>query len=148
MIGSPIECIQHLTRCDPEREYEVREHRQRRSLTQNAYYWAMLNKLAAKLGYSDSEVHKDMLRDYGVCEVFYISKAVPLDDYFKYYDVQQVIGDSLMVKVYKGSSHMDSSEFTRLINGMREECELQGIDVMTPEEMARLAFVEPEGSGR
>lgn len=149
MKGTPFECIQWLASQDPNGMYEVTEakKRRRRSLTQNAYYWVMLNKLAAKLRMSDSELHKNMLREYGVCDVFSILDTVPIDGYFRYYDV---IGTGWAngrkfkhVKVYKGSSHMDSAEFTRLIDGMREECVLQGIDVMTPSEIAEMRWVEP-----
>lgn len=140
MIGSPMECISYLTRCSHEKQYEVKEKRKNRTLTQNGYYWKMLNQLAAVLGMPDSEVHLNMLREYGACDVFLIHDNVPLDDYFKYYDVLSKVGTSLEVKVYKGSSHMDTKEFTRLIDGMREECEAQGIDFMTPEELASLKF--------
>lgn len=152
MRGTAFECIQWLASQDPNGTYEVTEakKKRRRSLTQNAYYWVMLNKLAAKLRMSDSELHKNMLREYGVCDVFSILDTVPIDGYFRYYDV---IGHGYVngrrfkhVKVYKGSSHMSSSEFSRLIDGMREECVLQGIDVATPQEIAEMRWVEPTGS--
>ena len=148
MIGSLSECVVYMTKCGAEKQFECKEHKKRRSLTQNAYYWAMLNKLARALRTSDSDLHKQMLRDYGVCEVMSLSVSVPLEDYFSYFDVvgmDYAEGEERrIVRVYKGSSRMDSAEFTRLIEGMRYECELQGIDVMTPEEIARLRFVEPE----
>ena len=149
MRGTALECIQWLASQEPTSRFEVSEetYKKRRSMTQNAYYWVMLNKLAAKLRMSDSELHKNMLRDYGVCDVFSILDSIPIDGYFKYYDV---IGHGYVngrrfkhVKVYKGSSHMDSKEFSRLIDGMREECVLQGIDVMTPKEIAEMRWVEP-----
>ena len=151
MRGTALECIAWLASQEPTKEFDVSEHttKRRRSLTQNAYYWVMLNRLAAKLRIPDSEVHRNMLREYGVCEVFSVRDDVPISGYFRYYDV---IGHGYVngrrfkhVKVYKGSSQMDSAEFTRLIDGMREECGLQGIDVMTPQEIARMRFVEPEG---
>lgn len=149
MIGTLYQCIAWLSEQDPSKRYEVREHKQRRSLTQNAYYWAMLNKLARKLRMSDSEVHLNMLRDYGVCEVISISVGVPIGSYFKYYDVMGVDyvdgEERRVVKVYKGSSRMDSTEFSHLIDGMRTECVEQGIEVATPEEIARMRFIEPEG---
>lgn len=150
MRGTAFECIAWLASQDPDGQYEVTDARpkRRRSLTQNAYYWVMLNKLAAKLRMSDSEVHKNMLRDYGVCDVFSILDDIPIDGYFKYYDV---VGHGWAngryfkhVKVYKGSSQMTSAEFSRLIDGMREECQIQGIDVMTPEEISSMRWVKPE----
>ena len=35
---------------------------------------------------------------------------------------------------------MDSALFGALVNGMREECEAQGIDVMTTAELASLDY--------
>lgn len=149
MKGTALECIAWLASQEPTKRFEVSEEasRKRRSLTQNAYYWVMLNKLAAKLRMPDSEVHRNMLRDYGVCDVFSILDDVPIGGYFKYYDV---IGHGYAngrrfkhVKVYKGSSQMSSAEFARLIDGMREECVAQGIDVATPQEIAEMRWIEP-----
>lgn len=138
MQGTAMECIAFLTRCEPSKRYEVKEARKKRTLTQNAYYWSMLNKLAAKLQMPDSEVHLNTLRDWGTSETFLVQEQVPLDAYFRYYDVLRRLGASVEVRVYKPSSQMDSSEFTHLVQGMREECKAQGIDVMTPEEIASL----------
>jgi len=149
MRGTALECIQWLASQEPTKRFEVTEEtsKKKRSLTQNAYYWVMLNKLAAKLRMSDSELHKNMLREYGVYDVFSILDNIPIDGYFRYYDV---IGHGYVngrrfkhVKVYKGSSHMSSAEFSRLIDGMREECVLQGIDVATPQEIAEMRWMEP-----
>lgn len=147
MVGNSLECIAWLASQDQEKRFEVKEIRRKRSLTQNAYYWVMLNKLARKLHMPDHEVHKNMLRDYGVHDVFSILEDIPVDGYFRYYDV---IGYGWAdgrrfkhIRVYKGSSQMTSTEFSHLLEGMREECVLQGIDVMTPQEMAELRWVEP-----
>lgn len=147
MVGTILECVAWLTAQDDSNRYEVKQVRRHRSLTQNAYYWVMLNKLARKLGMPDSEVHKNMLREYGTCDVFSVLDEVPLEGYFRYYDV---IGIGRLngrmfkhVKVYKGSSLMNSKEFSHLIDGMRQECVQQGIDVATPEEIAAMRWVEP-----
>lgn len=144
MIGYPAECIRFLQEADPEKRWEVREERRRRSLTQNAYYWAMLSKLAAALGMPAGEVHMHMLREYGVCDVFSLALFVSPNDYWDYWEELGIDrgGETArrVVKAYKGSSRMTSAEFSRLINGMREECEAQGIDVMTPAELAALRF--------
>ena len=128
--------------------WDVVPHKEKRSLSQNAYYWVLVNKLAAAAGLSDTEVHRQMLRDYGVAEVYSVREDVPFQRYFKYCEevgTGQVNGSRFKhVKVYLGSSQMDSKEFTRLIDGIRHECETVGIQVMTPEEIARLRFIEPE----
>lgn len=145
--GTPREIVVWLMGKDPETKYEVKKIRKRRSPTQNAYYWSMLNQLARKLRISDTETHKHMLREYGVCDVVLLRADIEPKDYFEYFD--SVDAGTIkgirykQVKVYKRSSRMDSAEFSALIDGMRYECEQQGIDVMTPEEIARLRFVEP-----
>lgn len=126
--------------------FEAKLRKRKRTLTQNAYYWELLGKLAAKLGMGNDEVHGLMLRSYGCYDVFTVREDVPLASYFRYFDV---VGEHVMdgrryltVRAFKGSSEMDSGEFSRLIDGMRQECEQQGIQVMTPSEMASLKFVE------
>lgn len=146
MQGTPFECIRWLSEQPQDERYEVKQVRKRRSLTANAYYWVMLNKLARKLQLPDSEVHMNMLREYGTCEVFSLSMAVNPDEWFRYWDALMTDWDGSeerqVIKVYKGSSSMDSAEFAHLVNGMRDECEAQGLDVMTPSELASLRFIE------
>ena len=149
MKGTAFECIAWLANQEPTKRFKVSEDgiKRKRSLTQNAYYWVMLNKLAAKLRMSDSEVHLNMLREYGTYEVFSVLDDVPIEGYFKYYDIigKGVAGGRLFkhVKVYKGSSQMSSVEFSRLIDGMREECLAQDIDVATPQEIASMKWIGP-----
>lgn len=153
MRGTPQDCIAWLLDADPGKLYELKEARPQRTLTQNAYYWAMLNRLARTLGVPDSELHLNMLREYGVCEVVSFAMHVPpeavrgyLGDYYDELGVNEGVTPSRReFKVYKGSSKMTRAEFKRLIDGMREECEAQGIDVMTPAEVAALAFAGEEG---
>lgn len=138
MRGTPGYIAAHLRELDPDRVYELREVRRRRSLTANAYYWSLLNKLAAKLGMPDSEVHMHMLREWGSSECFELAFEVEPGDWFRYHDVLYETPTGRVVRAYKGSSEMDSSEFSRLIGGMREECVAQGIDVLTPQEIAAM----------
>lgn len=140
MVGTPQRIIEWLFDQPRDALFEVKERKDARSLAQNAYYWSLLGQLAGKLRMPNSEVHRHMLREYGVADVFTVREDVPLGGYFRYFDV---IGHGTMngrdyshVRVYKGSSEMDSAEFSRLLDGMRQECEAQGIVTLTPEEQA------------
>ncbi len=150
MTGTAAECIRWLLD-QPEGTYEARRKPRKRTTTQNAYYWAMLGKLAAKLRLPSSEVHLQMLREHGPYDAMDIRADVPLDDYFKYYDVVStgtIKGQPYrLVKVYKRSSRMDSGEFSRLVDGLRDECRQQGIPFMTPSEVAALKYVEGDSNG-
>ena len=117
-------------------------------MTQNAYYWVLNDKLAAALRMSRHELHFLMLKRYAPCEVLTVLKKVPLHDYFKYCEVfaeGELNGKEYNhVRIYKESSRMNSAEFSRLLDGIRDECEIQGIQTMTPQQISNMAFVEPK----
>lgn len=153
MIGSTIgtaEEIIHWLFAQPKGEqlYEIKERKRKRTLTQNAYYWSMVSQLGRVLRIPTSEVHLRMLKEHAPFEVVSVRSDIDVSGYFRYYEE---IGTGFAgghefthYRVYKGSSHMDSTEFSRLIDGTREECEAQGIQVLTREEIARLRYVEGE----
>ena len=152
-VGKAQECIAWLFQAARETDggalFEVRLWKRKRSLTQNAYYWALLNRLGLALGYPSDELHRHMLREYGSYDVFTVRADVPIAKYFRYYDVVgSGIGENGVryshVRAFKGSSEMDSGEFSKLLNGVIQECQQQGIETMTPEEAARLRWIEGE----
>lgn len=142
--GSAGECAAYLKAKEGDgRTYEVSEKRPKRTLTQNGYYWELLNQLARKLDMPDSEVHLNMLREYGACQSVTVLSEVLEQGYMKYRDVVQEYTDQngrkrAIVKWYLGSSQMDKAQFTHLLKGLVEECRLQGIETMTPRELAQL----------
>lgn len=144
MMGSPQAIAAWCWEQDPDAVIEAKVKRKHRSLTQNAYYWALLNQLASKLRMSDGEVHRQMLRDYGSATVFTVRADVPLDGYFRYWDdlgLGWLNGKEYRhVRALKGSSEMDSAEFSRLLDGMVRECEEQGIPTLSDEQVAGLPF--------
>ena len=146
--GSANQVIQWLLNQDREKTFTVKENRRRRSLTQNAYYWVLNDKLADKLRMSRDELHFHLLKSYAPCEVMTVLKTVPLKDYFQYAEVfaeGRLNGKEYNhVRIYKGSSKMDSAEFARLLDGTIQECEQQGIQTMTPQELSKLEYVEPK----
>ena len=148
-VGTPKEIIAWLLDQPQDKVFEVKERRNRRSLTANAYYWSMLNELARKLGISNTECHKQVLREYGVSDVMLLRADIDPADYFTYYDLYDAGAIKGIrykrVTAYKRSSQMDSKEFSALIDGLRFECEQQDIPFMTPDEVARLHYEQPEG---
>lgn len=150
MIGTAEEIIHWLFE-QPKGEhlYEIKERKRKRTLTQNAYYWAMLNQLGKALRIPTSELHFMMLKEHAPFEVVSVRSDIDVSGYFRYFES---IGTGFAggrkfthYRIYKGSSRMDSTEFSRLIDGAREECKAQGISVLTREEIARLKYVEGEG---
>ena len=147
MIGNAKAIIQWLfDQQDAEKLYEIKEKKSKRSLTANAYYWSLLNQLASVMRASSEEVHFMMLKRYGVCEVVSVRSDINIKGYFKYFDI---IGKSELdgkefthYKIYKGSSEMNSKEFSILLDGLISECEVVGIPTLTPDEVAKLKYIE------
>ena len=65
MTGNATQIVTFLLSADREKVWDLREHREKRSLTQNSYYWKLLSLTADKLKMSKPELHNRMLRKYG-----------------------------------------------------------------------------------
>ena len=142
MIGNAEAIIQYLFQQDREKLYEVREYKQKRSLTANAYFWVLVNEIANVTNQSKDEIHLQMLKEYGQNEVFSIRSDIDVSRYLKYYEEigkGKVNGKEFThYRVFKGSSEMDSREMAILIDGVVQEAEQLGIPTLTPNEIARL----------
>lgn len=146
MIGNAKAIIQWLfDQQDADKLYEIKEKKSKRSLTANAYYWSLLNQLASVMRMDNQECHFLMLKRYGQYEVISVRSDIDLQGYFKYY---KEIGhgtvqgkDFCHYKIYKGSSQMDSKEFSVLLDGLISECEEVGIPTLTKTEISQLKFV-------
>ena len=145
-VGTPRQCTMWLMERDPDAKFVVKEWRDRRSKTANGYYWALVTKLSSALGISKDETHDNLLKQYAECEVVTVLSKVPLESYFDHYEVfaQGYLNgrEYNHVRVYKGSSEMDSAEFSRLLKGCIYECEQQGIETLTPREIEMLPWVD------
>lgn len=146
MIGNARTLIRWLSEQEDGKIFEIKEKKNRRSLTQNAYYWALLNQLASTMRLNNEYVHFLMLQRYGVYQVVSVRSDIDVSGYFKYY---AEVGRGFIkgtefthYRVYKCSSQMDSKEFSVLLEGVRSECEEQGIPTLTPDEISHLKFME------
>lgn len=142
MIGSTEKIIQWLFTQDRDKQYEIKEHKEKRSLSQNAYAWKLINELANKLNRSKDDVYLEMLKSYGQNEVVSILSNINPAGYFKYYEPigTGVINEKEFThyRIYKGSSEYDSREMAVLIEGIIQEAEAQGIPTLTPEEVSKM----------
>lgn len=148
MIGNAKAIIEYLFNQDKDKLYEIKEHRAKRTLTQNAYYWVLVNELANCLRKSKEEVHFDLLRDYSQVALVTLKSNVDIKGYIRYYEFERetIISNVKfnIYKVYKGSSEMDKKEFSILLDGLIQEAQQQGIPTLTPNEIAKLRYIENE----
>lgn len=129
---------------------EIKEKKQKRSREANAYAWALLDKLAAKLHIPKEDIYRDVIKNIGgnnetVCVQ---NKAVErLCEGWKrngigwvFNTFESKIEGCTNVILYYGSSTYDSAQMHRLIDLIVQECKQQNIETLTPEELARLKY--------
>ena len=145
MVGKTKQIIDWLWNQDKDKIFEIKEKREKRSLSQNAYAWKLITELGDAVNKSKEEIYLDMLKHYGQREIVVILSKVNPKGYFKYYEkVRDVkINGNYFTQymIFKGSSEYDSKEMKCFIDGIIQECENVGINTMTPEEIARLDLI-------
>lgn len=127
-----------------------------RSLDANSYYWLLINRLAKKLNISNNYCHNLMLRRYGVLEemdgqvVYWVipdtEESTQKADESETYHLKPTSDvregkDGIMRRTYlllKGSHEYTRQEFSRLVNGLVDECKQMGIPTMRQEDIDSL----------
>ena len=142
MTGTIEQIIQYLFKQDKSKQYEVKEHREKRSLNANNYAWKLITEIANVMRLSKEEVYIEMLKLYGQSEMVSVLADIDVSKYFKYYSE---VGESILngkkfkhYKVYMGSSEMDTNQMSILIDGIVQEAKQLDIETMTPEQLSRL----------
>ncbi len=142
MIGNAKEIVQWLFEQDSDKVFEVKEHKEKRSLTANAYAWTLIGKIAEVLRTSKDETYLTMLKRYGQSEMVSVVSSIDVSGYFKYYE--PIATTTLQGKefthyrVYLGSSHYNTKEMAVLIDGIISEAHNLGLSTLPPAEVERL----------
>lgn len=146
MTGNPLQIIQWLYNADKEKQFDIKEHKEKRSLDQNAYCWKLINEIANRIRKSKEEVYFDMLKAYGqVSEISMLSSINPVG-YFKYYEIESKRmfnnNEFIIYRIYKGSSEYDTREMSIFIDGVVQEAQQLGINTLTPNQLLELKNME------
>lgn len=127
---------------------EVRKQTKKRSLDANAYCWALLERLAEVLGRSKDDLYREYIKSVGVYRDFHLlpEEAESLRTAWGLlgtgWITEQVDytpdGEHLLIRAYYGSSRYNSKQMARLIDSIVEDCKDQGIETLTPSELASM----------
>lgn len=135
------------------RLWDIREHRSQRTLTQNAYYWVLLAKVADRMRISKPEAHNRMLRSYGQPAVIdrkvvytYLpdteetEKQVLEQELYHLAPTSSVMLSSKGVplrayKLLRGSSDYNTEEMSVLMDGLIQEATQLRIETIPPREL-------------
>ena len=149
--GTIEQVIQYLFKQDKTKLFEVKEHRNKRSLDANSYCWVICEKIAQELSkdgtlITKEEVYKDAVKSVGVFIPFIVEEVA--FDKFKYvwehqglgYQVQETAKKNKCVRVncYYGSSSYDSKEMSRLIDALVQLAQSLNIETMPQQELNSL----------
>lgn len=124
----------------------IKEHRDRRSLDANAYFWTLLDKLAGVLRIKKEDLYRQYIRDIGgnsetVCVQ---ERAVEkLIDGWRHNGIgwqtdtmPSKIKGCVNVTLYYGSSTYDTAQMSRLIDMVVQDCKDQSIETLPPDKLA------------
>ena len=138
MIGIPKKIISWLLNADENKLYQCKMYKEKRNLSQNNKYYALLNELALTLKIGTEELHFEMLKNYSVRYQILIPKDIELRG-IKYYELKKTIKkDNKLFNIYEvyvPSHELKTDEFAMLLNGLIEECKAQDIEVRSPDEI-------------
>lgn len=148
MIGTAETLVKWLFNQDRAKLFEIKAHKEKRTLSQNAYMWSLINEIANKMRMQKEDVYLNMIKDYSQSMLVTIRADIDVSKFFKYYEFEReakINGVEFKIyKVYEGSSQMDKNEFRVLLDGVIQEAEQLGICTLTPAEIDKLRWIENE----
>lgn len=147
MVGTIEQVIQYLFKQDKSKKYEVKEVKKRRSLDSNAYAWVLFGKLQEKLHIPKEDIYKSLIKEIGSYEVIPV-KDEAVERFRQAWSKNGLgwITETTKSKLegftniiaYYGSSSYNTTEMSRLIELIVQECKQQDIETMTQNELKSL----------
>ena len=138
--GTPKKLNSILYDLDQRKVYELKEYKQQRNLQQNSKYWKLISELSLVTKIGIEEIHFDMLKNYSQRYEILVPSDIELRGIEYYERKSQIVKNGREYTVYHvftPSHELNTSEFAILMQGLVEECKLQGIDVRSPDEIRR-----------
>lgn len=151
MIGHAEDIVQWLFSQDRDKVFEIKEHKEKRSLNANSYFHMLVGKIAEVNHTSNIEVKNALIRDYG--QYHYIDGKIDWSvkpeyfDYLKsetehYQPTDRYVMDKgqklIVYLVMRGSHTYNTKEMARLIDGTVQEAKDLGIETLPPEQIEHL----------
>ena len=135
-------------------DLKVEVHRERRSRDANAYFHVLVEELRKALKISFTACKNELITSYGQIEYIddtpaTVKSNIPPEKmrevetlHCKPIQAQEPEEGVYWYRIYRGSHTYNTTEMSQLIDGTIEECKAQGIETLTPNELARLKGYE------
>ena len=117
----------------PNTEWELKPHKEKRSLSANSLAWVYCDKLADKLKTTKEEVYRQAVSQVGVFEEIKVNSPEAGQRFKKVWQsnglgwLTKTLDDNTILAYY-GSSTYDTKQMARLIDFLSDECKEQGIE--------------------
>jgi hypothetical protein len=145
MIGNAKDILYFIFNQEKDKIFEIKEFKKKRTLTSNAYYWVLLNKLSKKLRIPSTELHFELIKKSCPFEEYLVPYEANLRGIEYYIEKGKIERNGKLfktIRVYVGSSRLETVEFGILLDNLIEECKLQNIETMTESELAKMRSLE------
>lgn len=148
------EFVSYLDSLEDNKEYTItiKEFKQKRSLSANAYFWLLCDKLASRIHESKTAIYQEYIKNIGGVsdEVKVTARAAE-----RFRQVWSANGLGFQVEfltdprecepdekieaiAYYGSSTFDTEQMSRLIDMVVQDCKTFGIETKDPAELEQL----------
>lgn len=144
--GSQCEELEKYQDCEV--EVKIKKYYNKRSLDANRYFWALLDRLAVTMNLSKEEMYRGYIRQIGGNNDIVCVQDKAVDKLCKGWHNNGLgwITDTMPSKIegctnailYYGSSTYDTTQMSRLIDLVVQDCKSVGIETLTPEKLAGL----------
>lgn len=147
MVGNKEKIVTYLINQEPTKEFEIKEYKPKRSRNQNSYYYELLNQLSRKTKIPSEELHFEMIRKSNPFTDILIPEEADIRALKYYEQLSKIIKNErvfITYRVWVPSHELDTIEMGILLDSLIEECKRQGIETMTPDELAKMRAIEKE----
>lgn len=123
---------------------EIKQHREKRSLDANAYYWKLCGDLARAIGEKPEDIYLRHIKDIGNYSILCVQEKALVDFKQKWTSGhlgrfietrESKIPGCATVLAYYGSSDFDRAQMSRLIDNLIQDCEAVGVETLPPDKV-------------
>ena len=146
-VENPAEAIRFAYRFEAG-EYEIIKAKKRRSLDANAYAWVLIDKIAAAVNLSKTEIYKNTIKEIGGNSQIVCVSAEAADELCRGWrhnglgwqteSFPSVIEGYINVVLYYGSSCYDVRQMSIFIDRLIQDAQALGIETMPPDKLNAL----------
>lgn len=125
-------------------EYELRRAKKRRGLNSNAYAWVLIDKIAAVVGLTKTEVYRNAIKEIGGVSTTVSIRSDAIEALERSWtrqglgwQVQRIYddGEYMSVNLIYGSSAYDTAQMSRLIDHLIQDAKALDIETLPPEKL-------------